>query len=118
MRAIKSKGTELRPPTTEQVREVYSRVWSLYTRAYDWKAPDISDRREHSQRTAMRQHIRSWINTWDLRRLYNYEAHLLVENIVISLEEDADIQAESPKVAERRQTDSGPDNDDEPFITL
>jgi hypothetical protein len=116
MKAIKSKGTELRSPTTEQVQEVYSRVWSLYTRAYDWNAPDISDRREHSQRTAMRQHIRSWINTWDLRRLYDYQAHMVVEEMEFSLDEDADMQTEALNATEARAA-AAIDND-EPFITL
>jgi hypothetical protein len=118
MRAIKSRGTELRPPSGEQVQEVYSRVWSLYTRAYDWNAPDIAERREHSQRTAMRQHIRSWINTWDLRRLYDYQAHLVVEELHVSLEEDADMQTEALNATEDGESAARADTDDEPFITL
>jgi hypothetical protein len=122
MKAIASRGTELRPPSADQVQEVYSRVWSLYTRAYDWNAPDIGNRREHSQRTAMRQHIRSWINTWDLRRLYDYQAHLVVEDIAFSLDEDADMQTEALNSVESAQEEAGaarqPINDDEPFITL
>jgi hypothetical protein len=117
MKAIKSKGTELRPPTAEQVQEVYNRVWTLYTRAYDWNAPDIADRREHSQRTDMRRHIRSWITTWDLRRLYDYQAHLTVEDVRISLEEDTDMQTESLNAVEER-AGPGADNEDEPIITL
>jgi hypothetical protein len=126
MKAISSRGTELRPPSADQVQEVYSRVWSLYTRAYDWSAPDISNRREHSQRTAMRQHIRSWINTWDLRRLYDYQAHLVVEEVTVSLDEDADMQTEALNA--RADSEDAKDgegahnphavNDDEPYITL
>jgi hypothetical protein len=95
MRAIMSKAVELRSPSREQVQETYAKVRALYSSAYDWEAPEITDAREYSSSTGMRQYVRSWINTWDLRRLYDYRAEVIVEPEAISYEEDVDLQIES-----------------------
>jgi hypothetical protein len=94
MRTIKSKTIELRPPTRAQVAETYDRVRALYQDAYDWEPPGSDGAREYSASTGMRQYVRSWINVWDLRRLYNYEADLIAEKPVIAYTEDADFQSE------------------------
>lgn len=96
MKAIKGKGTELRPPSREQVDAVYRKVRELYSGAYQWPAPELENRIEYSSSTGMRQYIRSWVNAWDLRRLYDYEASLVTEEVSISYEEDTDLQAEPP----------------------
>jgi hypothetical protein len=95
MKAIKSKALELRPPTRDQVHATYRKVRSLYSDAYGWEAPEIGNTREYSSSTGMRQYVRSWINIWDLRRLYNYQADLVAERATFSYEEDADMQTES-----------------------
>lgn len=95
MRAIKSKAQELRPPTRDQVHETYQKVRALYAGAYDWNAPEIADAREYSSSTGMRQYVRSWINIWDLRRLYDYQADVVAERATISYEEDRDLQIEA-----------------------
>src|SRR5262249_49466689 len=100
MRAIKSKAIELRPPTRAQLQEVYQRVRDLYAGAYRWDAPEIFGAREYSSSTGMRQYVRSWINIWDLRRLYDYQADVVVEEERISYEEDVDFQTEPPEAAE------------------
>jgi P-loop Domain of unknown function (DUF2791) len=100
MRAIKSKAIELRPPTRAQLQEVYQRVRDLYAGAYRWDAPEISGAREYSSSTGMRQYVRSWINIWDLRRLYDYQADVVIEEERISYEEDVDFQTEPPEAAE------------------
>ncbi|MHB9130079.1 MAG: BREX system ATP-binding domain-containing protein [Armatimonadota bacterium] len=105
MRTIKSKGVELRPPTRAQVQEIYRRVAALYTGAYDWQAPDIADVREYAASTGMRQYVRSWINAWDLCRLYQVKAEMVVETVATSYEEDTDLQTEAH-------------DDDEPQIVL
>jgi hypothetical protein len=96
MRAIKNRGSELRPPSRDQVHQIYQRVRSLYTGAYGWEAPEIAGVREYSSSTGMRQYVRSWINIWDLRRLYDYQADIVAERATISYEEDRDLQAEPP----------------------
>lgn len=105
MRTIKSRTIELRPPTRAQVAETHERVRALYRDAYDWEPPGDTDPREYSSSTGMRQYVRSWINVWDLRRLYDYEADVVAERPVLSYNEDSDFQSERPEEA------------DEPIIT-
>ncbi|HEY3377945.1 MAG TPA: BREX system ATP-binding domain-containing protein [Armatimonadota bacterium] len=92
MAAIKNRGLSLRPPTQKQVDEIYQRVRSLYAEAYQWTPPDMASVREYAASTGMRQYVRSWINAWDLRRLYDVNAELVVETVASSYEEDADLQ--------------------------
>ena len=93
MRAIQLKGTDLRPPTPDQVREIHEKTRALYAAAYDWEPPaDLDTRREYLSSTGWRQYVRTWITTWDLRRLYGYEAAPIREAPEISYEEDVDVQ--------------------------
>ncbi len=91
MKAIRGKGINLRSPSRAQVEAVYEQVRALYSQAYDWRAPEIS-RREYAASTGMRQYVRSWINAWDLRRLYDHEADVVAEPVAMSYEEDTDMQ--------------------------
>jgi hypothetical protein len=104
MRAIKSRGTDLRPPSREQVGRIQARVAELYAAAYRWPTPEAADVREYASSTGMRQYVRSWINAWDIGRLYGAPADTVVETVATSYDEDADLQA-TPE-------------DDEPQITL
>jgi hypothetical protein len=101
MRAIKSKGVELRPPSRAQVQETYAKVRALYSDAYGWEAPEvgpstgIAGAREYSSSTGMRQYVRGWVNIWDLRRLYDYEADLVVHEERFSYDEDPAMQIDT-----------------------
>ena len=108
MRFIERSGVDLRPPGKELVDGLFDQCRKLYSEAYDWPAGPLPDRREYSTSTSMRQHMRWWINAWDLLRLYGRHGETIVDNLVISYEEDADIQLESPTEAAR----------DEPRIVL
>jgi len=92
MKAIKGKGVELRPPTHAQVDAIAGRVRALYADAYGWMPPETAPGREYAASTGMRQYVRSWINAWDLRRLYDVQAELVVDEVAQSYEEDTDIQ--------------------------
>lgn len=107
MEAIKRKGIDLRPPDKGEVEEIYKKVRDLYSEAYDWPAPDLESRREYATSTGLRQYLRLWINAWDLRRLYKYEANTIIEAVEISYDEDVDIQS-------TEETTSN----NEPFVTL
>lgn len=105
MKAIRGKGHELRAPSRAQVEAVFEQVRSLYSASYNWPAPDIS-RREYAASTGMRQYVRSWINSWDLRRLYDHEAGVVTENLSLSYDEDADMQAASERHEEHEEADA------------
>jgi hypothetical protein len=100
MRAIKSKGIELRPPTRAQVRKITERVAALYAGAYHWTAPVMGEVREYAASTGMRQYVRAWINAWDLRRLYDAQAEMVVETVTQSYDEDVDLQSDAPDANE------------------
>lgn len=108
MALIESKTLPLNPPTRAQVDQTYERVRELYGAAYyadrnDKESaeavsplpPPIENAREYATSTRMRQYVRTWINIWDLRRLYDYAADMVTENLAVSYDEDADLQAET-----------------------
>ncbi len=69
MRTIREnwrKG-KLQRPGEETIRDIYDKVEAIYTQAYGWDPPPVY-RTHHDWR--IRQHIKRWINEWDLRRLY------------------------------------------------
>jgi hypothetical protein len=102
MDVIQRKGIPIRPYTREHIDEVYQRVRRLYAEAYNWEAPDLMDRPDPN--VGMRRCIRSWINAWDFRRLYDTTVSLVTDEVTFSYEEDADMQTNS--------------DDEEPVITL
>lgn len=68
MRIIQRDKVLLERPTEATIREIYNKVSVIYARAYGW---DPSMGYRTPDRTArIRQHIKRWINEWDLKRLY------------------------------------------------
>ncbi|HEY3266204.1 MAG TPA: BREX system ATP-binding domain-containing protein [Armatimonadota bacterium] len=106
MEAIERRGTALHAVSRERWQNTGASVRQLYSEAYGWEAPETDHQREYSTSTPMRQYVRSWITVWDLRRLYNAEAHLVSDTLTMSYDEDSDLQSES--AGDR----------DEPTITL
>jgi len=94
MRMIE-RAIDLKAPSADYIFVTYQQVHDLYRTAYDWSPPDLSDRKEYALTTRMRQYVRSWINSWDLRRLYDYDANTVTDSVAISYDEDADLQVES-----------------------
>ena len=101
MALIETKTIPLNSPSRPQIGETYAQVRELYRVAYDWEPPAIDGILEYAGSTRMRQYIRAWITTWDLRRLYDYHAHTEASDLAVSYEEDADLQSD----AERTQAD-------------
>jgi len=58
----------LESPTDTLIREIYNKVRSVYTTAYGWDPPE--DYGDYDKTARLRQHIKKWINAWDLIRLY------------------------------------------------
>ncbi len=96
MRLIERGGTDLRPLGKEAIERLFEQARELYSQVYDWAAPPLPNRREYSSSTSMRQHLRWWINAWDLMRLYGHEGETIVETVSVSYDEDSDLQMESP----------------------
>lgn len=100
MRIIERQGIDLHAPTPGQMEEIFQEARTLYSKAYNWNAPELEKRREYSSSTGMREYLRSWINSWDLLRLYEYKSDIVAEKIEISYEEDADLQVISDEATE------------------
>jgi hypothetical protein len=87
----------LETPSRLEVDEIHRKVRELYSGAYEWSGPEISQSLEIASTTKIRHHVRSWINTWDLQRLYNLSGEVEIEDIRASLGEDTDFQEELPE---------------------
>ncbi|BCM94403.1 hypothetical protein IAD21_06310 [Abditibacteriota bacterium] len=96
MRFIERGGSDLRPMGKDGIERLFEQARGLYSQVYDWEAPPLPNRREYSSSTSMRQHLRWWINAWDLLRLYGHQGETIVEAVAVSYEEDTDMQTESP----------------------
>jgi len=57
----------LEEPAEATVRDIYAKVEAIHSEAYGWDPPEVYQA-HHDCR--IRQHIKRWINEWDLRRLY------------------------------------------------
>ena len=67
MRLLQRIDANLRPPEAEMLAELYGKLRSLHSTAYDWDAPDID--RDHQPGDRIRAFVRRLITEWDLRRL-------------------------------------------------
>jgi len=76
MRAIERDKVPLMLPNEATLKDTYSRLEDVYTRAYG-AAPQL-DTTVTTMRRPIRSYIRRWINEWDLLR-YRPDAHLDTE---------------------------------------
>jgi len=68
MRILRSDSIPLDSPTDTLISEINNKVRSVYNTAYDWNPPPQET--EYDKTARLRQHIKKWINEWDLIRLY------------------------------------------------
>jgi hypothetical protein len=66
---LERKRVTLHAPDQQQLQACLDKVRGLYHQAYGWPPEDI-DIGPLAATKSMRQHIKSWITTWDLERLY------------------------------------------------
>jgi hypothetical protein len=72
------------------LREVYDKARNIYSQAYDWDPPADC---ETNNTWRIRQHIKRWINAWDLVRLYpEYEPDIQVGQLTQNYAEDLDLE--------------------------
>lgn len=94
MRAIR-QATKLEPLSEEGTKNIFDRVRSVYSRAYaPWQPPPAYEVPDKTAR--IRQHIKTWINTWDLKRLYPaYEPTIEASQLRPTLSESPDLEVPS-----------------------
>ncbi len=68
MRLIERELVRLVPPDRETLEAAYRELRRIHGEAHGWDPPEIPRRQGLASRS-MREHVRSWIQEWDLRRL-------------------------------------------------
>jgi bacteriophage exclusion system BrxC/D-like protein len=68
MTRIERDLVTLAPPDDAELDRAYRILRNLHGAAFDWEPPDVAGI-ERLGATRMRQHVRAWINEWDLVRL-------------------------------------------------
>lgn len=85
---IRKPAALLPEPDNDKLSSTWDRLQYLYTEAYG-SCPQESDGPEKVYGWQMREHIRSWITAWDLRRLDpSYRADVVVDQIGPDYTED------------------------------
>lgn len=87
---------ELLAPTTQgDLIATYGKVGSIHGRAYGW-SPAMPGPSPGLASTRMREHIKAWINEWDLKRLYpGYHPQTVVQPIILEYPENPDFEIPS-----------------------
>jgi hypothetical protein len=68
MRHIARDLVSMMPPDQAELDRAYRTLRQLHGSAYGWEPPEVAGL-EQLGATRMRQHVRAWINEWDLARL-------------------------------------------------
>ena len=72
------------------LEEVHEKSRAMYHQAYGWSPPTEYET-NHTWR--IRQHVKRWINTWDLVRLFpDYQPDIQVSELQPSYSEDLDLE--------------------------
>ena len=91
MRVIQRDKVLLEEPTEATIHAIYDKVRAIYASAYGWNPP--TDYRMPDRTLRIRQHIKRWINEWDLRRLYpEYTPDIEVAELRQDLSEESDLE--------------------------
>ena len=75
---------------TVDLRNIYQKNQSLYMQAYGWSPPEdfITN-----NTWRIRQHIKRWINGWDMTRIYpEYQTDIQVADMQQNYTEDLDLE--------------------------
>lgn len=94
MRLIQKEKVRLKAPDKNAIQQAHDKVRGIHAGAYGWEPPPLHESALGS--TVMRQHVKSWINKWDLKRLYpDYKGEIEVTELKMDYTEDADIEVPS-----------------------
>jgi hypothetical protein len=92
MRLIERASVLLHPPDAEELDRAYGELRRLHGQAFGWQPPEVPGL-ERLGATRMRQHVRAWINEWDLARLDpSYSPSTVVSDVATNYAEDTDLE--------------------------
>jgi hypothetical protein len=94
MRLIAREAIHLNNPDRETLRRTKELVRDVHARAYDWDPPPLDGSGDDDLALRMRQHVRQWINEWDLTRADpSYTAHTVIADLTVDYSERPDLEA-------------------------
>jgi hypothetical protein len=100
MRIIQKEKIRLKPLDKDAIHQTRDKVRSIHAEAYGWQPPSLRNEITLGS-TVMRQHVKSWINEWDLERLYpGYIPITETTEIKIGYNEDADLEKATEEESE------------------
>ena len=92
MRVIQRDKVVLEKPTPDTIRDIYTKVSTIYASAYGWNPP--RDGSDPNMSLRIRQHIKRWITAWDLIRLYpEYKPEIEVTELRQDYSERPELEA-------------------------
>lgn len=68
IRIMQRDRVRLEDPNEATSRDIYQKLSAIYAKAYGWDPP--MEYRAPDRTARIRQHVKRWINEWDLERLY------------------------------------------------
>jgi hypothetical protein len=88
------KAVKLKSLERDEVEAVAGKLRDIHARAYQWDPPAVRpDSGEKLRSTRMREHVKRWVNQWDLHRLYpSYKPEIETAAMPQRYEEDKDLE--------------------------
>lgn len=100
MRMIQRERVRLKAPDKNAIQQTRDKVRHIHAEAYGWEPPPLQYESPPGSRV-MRHYVKSWINEWDLKRLYpDYRGEIEVTGLKMDYTEDADIEVPSAEDSE------------------
>jgi hypothetical protein len=88
---LERRQPRLSQPTEATLRRSLDKIAGLYHELYDWVPPEIAIA-QLTTSGSMRQHVKSWITTWDIERLYGQTPQIETGTIATDYSENSDIE--------------------------
>jgi hypothetical protein len=99
------KASALTRPSPDVISQTCDKVRLIHAQAYGWSPPAVPVGRGTA--TSMREHVRSWITEWDLKRLFpEYVPEIQAEKIQQDYSEDAELERPGEADAETSNNDT------------
>jgi hypothetical protein len=103
MRLIERDLVSLEKPNRGALESTYQTLRRIHAEAYDWQPPDLG-RHDGLTPRSMREHVRTWINEWDLRRLDPaYRPDIEVEHLETDYSEQPELETPPEGEPEERE---------------
>lgn len=100
IRMIQKEKIRLQALDKDAIHQTRDKVRYIHAEAYGWQPPSLQNEITLAS-TVMRQHVKSWINEWDLKRLYpDYTPITETTEIKIGYNEDADLEKATEEKSE------------------